>query len=99
MIGMLVSLVIAPGSGDAFERAFALQAAAVRSNEPGNRLYELLRSQTLPNTYTLLEIYEDKTALDAHRASPHMAMSRPQTTQFLAGPPTVHAFDLVSPAG
>jgi hypothetical protein len=38
MIGVLVKLSTKPGSGTAFDKAFAAQAAAVRSNEPGNRL-------------------------------------------------------------
>jgi quinol monooxygenase YgiN len=48
MIGIMVELTVAPGSTDASERAFAVQAAAVRANEPGNRLYELFKSHTLP---------------------------------------------------
>ncbi|MGO4317937.1 antibiotic biosynthesis monooxygenase [Agrobacterium sp. MCAB5] len=96
MIGMIVGLTIAPGSGDAFERAFAVQAAAVRANEPGNRQYELFRSQTLPNNYTLVEIYDDEAALAAHRASPQMATSRPLTAPFLVEPPAMQVFDVVS---
>ncbi|MGE7472045.1 putative quinol monooxygenase [Bosea sp. NPDC003192] len=99
MIGMVVSLAVAHGSGDDFERAFAMLAAAVRANEPGNRLYELLRSQTVPDSYTLVEIYEDEAALAAHRASPHMANSRPLTAPFLVGPPVMQTFDVVSHLG
>lgn len=95
MIGMIVGLTIAPGCADAFERAFAVQAAAVRSNEAGNRLYELFRAQSLPDSYTLVEIYEDEAALAAHRASPHMALSRPLTAPFLVGTPDIQAFDVV----
>jgi quinol monooxygenase YgiN len=35
MIGIRVELTIAPGNTDAFEHALAVQAAAVRANEPG----------------------------------------------------------------
>ncbi|MCL9824954.1 MULTISPECIES: putative quinol monooxygenase [Ralstonia solanacearum species complex] len=99
MIAMTVSLAVVPDSGEAFERVFAVQAAAVRANEPGNRLYELFRSQTVPNSYTLVEIYEGEAALAAHRASAHMAASRPQIAPFLAGPPALHAFEVVSHVG
>ncbi|AKC10538.1 MULTISPECIES: antibiotic biosynthesis monooxygenase family protein [Rhizobium/Agrobacterium group] len=58
MIGMMVELRVAPGSTDAFERAFAVQAAAVRANEPRTRLYELFKSRTVADSYTLIEIYE-----------------------------------------
>jgi quinol monooxygenase YgiN len=69
MIGMTVDLTITPGSGDAFERAFAVQAVAVRAKEPGNRLYALLRSKASADAYTLVEIYDDEAALEAHRAA------------------------------
>ena len=38
MIGLMVELAVTPDSGAAFERAFAVQAAAVQANEPRNRL-------------------------------------------------------------
>lgn len=99
MIGMIVELLITPGNTEAFERAFSIQAAAVHANEPGNRLYELLKSRTLPdNSYTLIEIYEDEPALAAHRASSHMAVNRPLTSQFLAAQPIIHVFEVVPPA-
>jgi hypothetical protein len=37
MIGLIVELAVTPDSGAAFERAFAVQAAAVQANEPRNR--------------------------------------------------------------
>lgn len=67
MIGMMVEFTVAPGNTDAFERAFAVQAAAVRANEPGNRLYELVKSRTLADSYTPIEIYEDDAARGAHQ--------------------------------
>jgi quinol monooxygenase YgiN len=95
MIGMMVELTVAPGSTDAFERTFAVQAAAVRANEPGNRLYELLKSRTLADSYTLIEIYVDEAALAAHQTSSHMAANRPLTAPFLAAPPVMHMFTVV----
>ncbi|WP_230640326.1 putative quinol monooxygenase [Shinella sumterensis] len=95
MIGLMVELAVTPDSGAAFECAFAVQAAAVRANEPGNRLYELFKSTTLADSYTLVEIYEDDAALQAHRASPHMAANRLLTAPFLAAPPVMHMFTVV----
>ncbi len=95
MIGMMVELTVASDSSDAFERAFAVQAAAVGANEPGNRLYELFKSRTLANSYTLIEIYEDEAALAAHRTSSHMAANRPLTAPFLTAPPVMHVFTVV----
>ncbi|MAU20789.1 MAG: antibiotic biosynthesis monooxygenase [Martelella sp.] len=95
MIGMMVELTVTPGNAAAFERLFAAQAAAVRASEPGNRLYELFRSRTLADSYTLIEIYEDEAALSAHRASSHMAANRPLTAPLLAAPPVMHMFDVL----
>ncbi|SOC90298.1 Quinol monooxygenase YgiN [Rhizobium sp. AN5] len=89
MIGMMVELRVAPGSTDAFERAFAVQAAAVRANEPRTLLYELFKSRTVADCYTLIEIYEDEAALSAHRTSSHMVTNRPLTEPFLAAPPVM----------
>lgn len=95
MIGLMVELAVTPDSGAAFERAFAVQAAAVQANEPGNRLYELFKSTNLSDSYTLVEIYKDDAALQAHRASPHMAANRPLTAPFFAAPPVMHMFTVV----
>jgi quinol monooxygenase YgiN len=95
MIGIRVELTIAPGNTDAFEHALAVQAAAVRANEPGNRLYELFKSSNTAGSYTLIEIYEDEAALAAHRTSSHMAANRPLTAPLLATPPVMHVFTVV----
>ena len=95
MIGLMVELSVTPGNTGAFERAFAVQAAAVRADEPGNRLYELFKSTTLAGSYALVEIYENDAALAAHRTSSHMAATRPLTAPFLSAPPVMHMFNVV----
>ncbi|MBA8830297.1 MULTISPECIES: putative quinol monooxygenase [Rhizobium] len=94
----MVELTVAPGNTDAFGHAFAVQAAAVRVSEPGNRLYKLFKSRTLADSYTLIEIYEDEAALAAHHTSSHMAANRPLTAPFLATPPVMHVFTVALPA-
>lgn len=95
MIGMTVDPTITPGSGGAFERAFAMQALAVRAKEPGNRLYALFRSKVLADAYTLIEIYDDGAALETHRVSQHMAANRLLTEPFLAAPPVPRMFEVL----
>ncbi|WP_372362087.1 putative quinol monooxygenase [Xanthomonas sp. NCPPB 1325] len=95
MIGMMVKLAVKPGSSAAFESAFAAQAAAVRTNEPGNRLYEVFKSRVGPDSYMLIEIYENEAALDAHRSAQHMAVHRPLTSAFIAAEPDIEAFDVI----
>ncbi|MGV2113818.1 putative quinol monooxygenase [Agrobacterium salinitolerans] len=95
MIGMIVKLAVKSENDAAFQLAFAAQAAAVRGNEAGNRLYDLFRSRTRPSSYLLVEIYEDEAALAAHSTSPHMAVHRPKTAPFVSGEPEIDIFDVV----
>jgi (4S)-4-hydroxy-5-phosphonooxypentane-2,3-dione isomerase len=95
MIGLMVKIELKPDSDTAFEHAFAAQAAAVRSHEPGNRLYDLFRSRTRPGTYILVEIYDDESAVSAHRPSPHMAVHLAKTAPFVSGEPKIETFDVV----
>ena len=95
MIGIVVSLATKPNSQDKFERAFAEQAAAVRANESGNRVYELLRSRARPDSYVLIEVYEDESALAAHRSGAHLAAHRPVTEAFIAANPKIEIFEVV----
>lgn len=95
MIGMMVKIELKPDSDTAFEHAFAAQEAAVRSHEPGNRLYDLFRSRTSPGVYTLVEIYDDEAGLASHRASPHMAAHRAETASFVSREPEIETFDVV----
>ncbi|HWA63255.1 MAG TPA: putative quinol monooxygenase [Caulobacteraceae bacterium] len=94
-IGVLATVTVAEGQGETFETLFAAQAAKVRANEPANRLYQLLRSRKTPGVYVVMEIYDDDAALDAHRASAHMAEGRPKIGPLLAGPTQVEVLDAV----
>ena len=95
MIGMTVRLSVKEGQGEAFERAFAVQAKGVRANEPGNHLYELFKSRFQPDTYLVVEIYDDDAALAAHKEAPHMVANRSAIGPLVAGRPEVEAFDIV----
>jgi quinol monooxygenase YgiN len=97
MIGMIVRLNVKEGKGAEFERAFAVQAQCVRANELGNHLYELFKSRTQPDTYTLVEFYDDDHALAAHKEAPHMVANRPVIEPLIEGRPVVEAFDIMPP--
>lgn len=93
-IGLIVKLKATPGRGAEFEAAFAVQQAGVRANEPGNRLYELVRSRQEPDAYVVMEIYEDEAALDAHRTAQHMVDNRPRMAGLVAPGTTFEIFDV-----
>lgn len=95
MIGMIVRLNVKARQSPAFERAFAVQAQSVWANEVGNHLYELFKSRTQPDAYTLVELYDDEHALAAHKAAPHMLSNRPLIEPLVEGPPVIEAFDVM----
>jgi len=94
-IGVIVRLKTNPGKGPDFEAAFAVQAAGVRADEPGNRLYELVRSRNEADAYVVMEIYESAEAFEAHRTAPHMAANRPNMAGLVAPGTQVEIFDVV----
>lgn len=95
MIGMTVRLGVKEGKGTEFEQAFAVQARGVRADEPGNHLYELFKSRSQPDTYLVVEIYDDDAALAAHKEAPHMVANRSVIGPLVAGRPEVESFDIV----
>ncbi len=94
-IALIVKLNVRDGKGPEFEAAFADQALAVRANEPGNRLYTLVRSRSDPQKYAVMEIYDDDAALQAHGAAPYMAENRPRIAPLLAEGTEFERYDIV----
>ena len=94
-IGLIVRLKTNPGKGPEFEAAFARQAAGVRANEPGNKLYQLVRSREDPDAYVVMELYDDEAALAAHRNAPHMVENRPNMAGLVAPGTSIEIFDAV----
>ena len=95
MIGLVVKFKLKDGMGPEFEQVFARLAAGVKS-EPGCKLYKLGKSRTDPNAYTAMEIYTDQAAIDAHRATPHMAANLDAFRACLGSePPQFEFVDLI----
>jgi len=94
-IGIVVRLKTNPGKGPDFEAAFAVQAAGVRANEPGNKLYQLVRSRQDPDSYVVMEIYDSDADLEAHRTAAHMVDNRPRMAGLVAPGTTIEIFDAV----
>ncbi len=94
-IGLIVKLTTNPGKGPEFEAAFAKQAAGVRAHEPGNKLYQLVRSREDPNSYVVMELYDSQADLDAHRTAEHMVANRPNMAGLVAPGTTIEIYDAV----
>jgi quinol monooxygenase YgiN len=94
-IGVIATLKIQDGKNAEAEAAFTALAEQVRANEPGNRLYQLVKSRTDASTYVVMEIYDDQAAVEAHRKSDHFRAAGPKLGAVLAGAPDVQLYDAV----
>lgn len=94
-VGVIATLKIQEGKGADFEAIFRDLAKAVRTNEPGNKLYQVCKSRKDPNTYVVMEIYENDDALKAHGASDHFKTIGAGLGPTLAGRPDIQYFDAI----
>jgi quinol monooxygenase YgiN len=89
MIAVTAEMSIQPGKEAEFEAAMSELVAAVRANEPGCKLYTLVRKEDTPGAYLVMELYDDAEAIAAHGASAHFKAAGPRLGACLAGPPKI----------
>lgn len=92
MIAVLARLNVAAGKEQEFEAVMLELAAQVRTNEPGNQLYTLVKDD---EGYAVMELYDDEAALAAHGASPHFKAAGPKFAGLMAGRPDIKRFEVV----
>lgn len=88
MIGVIAKLTIKPGTNADFEKTMKALQAKVHSDEAGNKLYALHKTDDA-NVYIMLERYADQAALEAHRAAPHFKELGRKLGDYLAGRPEI----------
>ena len=71
-IKIVAILLARPGKAEDLQALLAGMAAASRA-EPGNMRYDVWRDQDEPTRFVLDELYADRAAVDAHRATPHFS--------------------------
>jgi quinol monooxygenase YgiN len=94
-IGVVATIKIKEGTNAAFEAVANELMAAVRANEPGNKVYQFCKSKSDPTTYVVMEIYADQAALEAHGKSEHFRTIGPKMGPSMAGRADVQYFDTV----
>jgi quinol monooxygenase YgiN len=94
-VGVIATLKVQEGKEKDFEAIFRDMAKAVRANEPGNKLYQVCKSRKEPNTYVVMEIYENDDALKAHGTSDHFKTIGAGLGPTLAGRPDIQYFDTI----
>ena len=92
---LIAELPILQGKGAQFEEAFAELTAQVRANEPACLQYQLTKGQKDATKYTVVEMYENMAAIDAHGKTTWFKAGSKKFGAFLAGKPKVLLFDTV----
>ncbi len=92
-IGVIATLKVQDGKAAEFEAVFKGLAAEVRANEPGNKLYQVFKARKEANTYVVMEIYEDQSALETHGKSDHFKAAGPKLGPTMAGRPDILYLD------
>ena len=94
-IGIVAKLRCKEGTNAEFEAGFRELQQAVRENEPGCIFYLLFKSRNDPNTYFVMEQYEDADALGQHGQSDAFKAGGAKLGPFSGGRPEVELMDLV----
>ena len=94
-VGVVATIKIKEGTNEAFEAVANEMMAAVRANEPGNKVYQFCKSKAEPTTYVVMEIYADQAALEAHGKSDHFRSIGPKMGPSMAGRPEVQYYETV----
>jgi len=78
-----VELDIVPADYEKFKAAI-LENATASVKEPGCRQFDVLFEDSDPHHVFLYEVYDDETALEAHRATAHFKKFRETTAPMIA---------------
>jgi quinol monooxygenase YgiN len=74
-VRVVLNMHVAAENAAAFEAAWVSHAAACRA-EPGAVQFEIFRSLSYPENYTLLELWEDEASFRRHFAKDHGRAAR-----------------------
>lgn len=95
MIGVIATLTVQAGKELEFEEIFGGLSQAVRTNEPGNHLYQLTKVKTGEAIYKVLEIYADQDALSHHGKTDYFRAAGAKLGAVLAAVPVIEYLDTV----
>jgi quinol monooxygenase YgiN len=94
-VGVLATIRIKEGTNEAFEAVAKELMAAVRANEPGNKVYQFCKSKSDPTTYVVMEVYADQAAFEAHGKTEHFRSIGAKMGPSMAGRPEIQFFEPV----
>ena len=73
MLAIVVHFEAKPDKIDAFRDEIVAHATRCIEREPGCLQFDVVQDTKNPAHFAVSEIYKDQAAIDAHRATPHMA--------------------------
>ncbi len=95
---VFASFLPRPGQESEVEKVLRGMVSPTR-REPGCITYDLYRAAEGGGSFHLFEIYNDRSALDAHRATEHYKAYRARIADLLAEPIKVHVLDQLDVRG
>ena len=98
-IGVIAHVRIKPGYTAEFEAVIARHTHFVRTLEPGNSLYRLMRDRVDPCSYAFMEIYDSLQALEIHRSMSVYEPGRKEIATLWDGQPRIIEYELIDEAG
>jgi quinol monooxygenase YgiN len=96
MYGIIVTMTVRDDQREAFEGLVKALAAAVKTHEPGNLDYRILRNRAAPESYRIVEIYSSKEAFKQHLAADYVRNTNPLVQKTLSAAPQVEAIEVVA---
>jgi quinol monooxygenase YgiN/catechol 2,3-dioxygenase-like lactoylglutathione lyase family enzyme len=82
-----------PGKAKELEALMQALAEEVSANEPGCTIFQYVRDPQVPNTYLVIDQYEDQAALDFHRSTGYLKAFIPKMMACLEGPPEITQYE------
>jgi quinol monooxygenase YgiN len=92
MITFIVHIRVKPENAPAFEALMAYVVGMTHEHEPGVRYYEFAKSVDEPDTYVVVEVYQDRQVHAAHMASAWVTESLPKSALLIEGKPDIKQY-------
>ncbi len=90
-VRVMARITARPETADALRRILQDLVGPSR-DEAGCLSYELFRNQDSSVEFVTVEQWVDQAAVDAHMATPHVALAISKAGELLALPPMIHRF-------
>ena len=91
---IIAKVKVQEGKESEFESVALDLAKQVEANEPGNKLYNLCKSDV--GEYFFVEMYDGDEAIAAHRSAAHLREAGSKFAAVMAGGPEITILDVIT---